>query len=291
MQLSHQPAPKPTIDSLDPWPSPKSVAELTPEGLIGAFTGLSVGQQQNDLWAVYSTRYGDPLGDAYDFWLMEKGITMDSIREWNHGPEVATVRKLKTSGAQTATRIIKRLRLWEADATALGRGGLIRALMLMELEYTMLIYATNRHVVDAMIPDHNERLSYLKHNISQTKARATMQPAVAAEGESTGPSAAGWEEVVAGFKQELHPEDVPVIIRHRHERLVTVLEDLLTIPTELQHLMKPRSQLGFQRILLFGPPGTRKTLLAQTVAAKSGWTFFKVPADQLTSKWVGETAK
>ncbi|EXJ73670.1 adenosinetriphosphatase [Cladophialophora psammophila CBS 110553] len=91
------------------------------------------------------------------------------------------------------------------------------------------------------------------------------------------------EIVVKG--DEVHWEDVAGLSAAKK-----ALKEAVVYP-----FLRPDLFMGLREpargMLLFGPPGTGKTMLARAVATESKSTFFAISASSLTSKWHGESEK
>ncbi|KAM5475243.1 hypothetical protein MauCBS54593_001719 [Microsporum audouinii] len=91
------------------------------------------------------------------------------------------------------------------------------------------------------------------------------------------------EIVVHG--DEVHWDDVAGL-----EPAKNALKEAVVYP-----FLRPDLFMGLREpargMLLFGPPGTGKTMLARAVATESKSTFFSVSASSLASKWHGESEK
>lgn len=91
------------------------------------------------------------------------------------------------------------------------------------------------------------------------------------------------EIVIQG--DEVHWDDVSGL-----EVAKSALKETVVYP-----FLRPDLFMGLREpargMLLFGPPGTGKTMLARAVATESKSTFFAISASSLTSKFLGESEK
>ncbi|KAK7943221.1 AAA domain-containing protein [Apiospora aurea] len=136
--------------------------------------------------------------------------------------------------------------------------------------------------VDSPDGSGEEREDKAKSEWEKKKKKATLKrlpPGV----DSAAAKAIFNEIVVEG--DEVHWSDVAGL-----EIAKSALREAVVYP-----FLRPDLFMGLREpargMLLFGPPGTGKTMLARAVATESKSTFFSISASSLTSKYLGESEK
>jgi SpoVK/Ycf46/Vps4 family AAA+-type ATPase len=93
------------------------------------------------------------------------------------------------------------------------------------------------------------------------------------------------EETIVGEKPNVAWEDVAGLVAAK-----SALREAIILPMVRPDLFKG-ARKPWKGIMLFGPPGCGKTLIAKAVATECDATFFNVSAAAIISKWLGESEK
>jgi len=96
-------------------------------------------------------------------------------------------------------------------------------------------------------------------------------------------------------KEVVCPDDIQVRFEDIGglDPIIASLRESVIYPLMYPHLFTASSSLlsAPKGVLLYGPPGCGKTMLARALAKESGATFINIPASVLTNKWFGESNK
>ncbi|KAG6815929.1 hypothetical protein H0H87_010116, partial [Tephrocybe sp. NHM501043] len=102
-----------------------------------------------------------------------------------------------------------------------------------------------------------------------------------------------YERTVAN--EVIHPDDINVQFSDIGglDPIISSLRESVIYPLVYPNLFTSNSSLigAPKGVLLFGPPGCGKTMLAKALAKESGALFINIAASVLTNKWYGESNK
>ncbi|VDC07076.1 unnamed protein product [Peniophora sp. CBMAI 1063] len=92
----------------------------------------------------------------------------------------------------------------------------------------------------------------------------------------------------------IHPDDMNVRFSDIAglEDIIASLQESVIYPLLYPQIFQTSTLLSAPKgVLLYGPPGCGKTMLAKALAKESGATFINIAASVLTNKWFGESNK
>ncbi|RXW22493.1 hypothetical protein EST38_g3354 [Candolleomyces aberdarensis] len=160
------------------------------------------------------------------------------------------------------------------------------------------VYYTMRWVLDSMLPDRKDE-----------KVKAKQLEALKRLGHHQ-LDLDEYERRVAN--EVIHPDDIHVTFKGRPNQqnlfwehanfcldiggldaIISNLRESVIYPLLYPNLFTASSSLlgAPKGVLLFGPPGCGKTMMAKALAKESGATFINIAASVLTNKWYGESNK
>ena len=162
---------------------------------------------------------------------------------------------------------------------------------------TTVSYFTMRLLVDAIDPTRKQKLAAQK-KAEQLLASLGIQPDVqlteyemSIASQLVDPATIGVKFTDIAGQAELVEELRQVVITPIQRRDMFAGSDLMTVPKGETVVTMLYVCILSAGVLLHGPPGCGKTMLAKATAAEAGARFINLDIASLTDKWYGESQK
>jgi SpoVK/Ycf46/Vps4 family AAA+-type ATPase len=140
-------------------------------------------------------------------------------------------------------------------------------------------YGLNKVYITRAIA-YQERIKALQGSVSPADIQMEMEPKGADGEKTTEGGKSSYQELIVTEKPEVSWEEVVGL-----DMAKKAIKEAIVYPVQRPDLFP----LGWPRgILLFGPPGCGKTLIAAAVATELDATFYSIDAASIMSKWLGE---
>jgi SpoVK/Ycf46/Vps4 family AAA+-type ATPase len=140
-------------------------------------------------------------------------------------------------------------------------------------------YGLNKVYITRAIA-YQERIKALQGSVSPADMQMEMEPKGADGEKTTEGGKSSYQELIVTEKPQVNWEEVVGL-----DMAKKAIKEAIVYPVQRPDLFP----LGWPRgILLFGPPGCGKTLIAAAVATELDATFYSIDAASIMSKWLGE---
>ena len=140
-------------------------------------------------------------------------------------------------------------------------------------------YGLNKVYITRAIA-YQERIKALQGSVLPADMQMDAEPKGADGGRTTEGGKSSYEELIVTEKPKVNWEEVVGL-----DTAKKAIKEAIVYPVQRPDLFP----LGWPRgILLFGPPGCGKTLIAAAVATELDATFYSIDAASIMSKWLGE---
>uniref|UniRef100_A0A8C8CJ32 Outer mitochondrial transmembrane helix translocase n=2 Tax=Oncorhynchus tshawytscha TaxID=74940 RepID=A0A8C8CJ32_ONCTS len=195
-------------------------------------------------------------------------------------PQPDSIKCQKWRYSQTSKKMVLKEIPTESVARPLGRNEVIGLLFRLTI-FGAVTYFTIKWMVDAIDPTRKQKMEAQKQAEKLMK-QIGVQNVKLSEYEMSIAA-----HLVDPLTMQITWSDIAGL-----DEVITELKDTVILPIQKRHLFEGSRLLQPPKgVLLYGPPGCGKTLIAKATAKEAGFRFINLQPSTLTDKWYGESQK